>query len=275
MCEGIGVMTPVELLGLLGRSWSRLLLYPAGLGLLVVFGLIWWQSRQQPEPRRVASSLVETIAVLVPSWLGLALLPLPLAANIGRSIDLVFALALLEWPRLLVAMREARQGHVARLAALLNSYPPLLGAVLLLALPNGSFDLPALVQLPSEQVPLWASIGHWLGAVGLIIALSPMLGIGPFRSVPTADWGQRLGLGLRALGLVLIAALPWLALIPEHTEWLLVPSALIAVGLVAGLDRLGAGRSALVWARVLLWLATIEVALALVAGGVGLADRLR
>src|SRR3954449_5373591 len=78
-------VTANELLALLGRAWSRLLIYPGGLS---AFGLIWLISMLQhrsigaPECHlgfRSESSRLLVLGSIVPPWLALALLPLPLA----------------------------------------------------------------------------------------------------------------------------------------------------------------------------------------------------
>ena len=111
-------MTANELLALLGRAWSRLLIYPGG---LAAFGLVWLISTLQnrvsspsaphppfpspvagsgePPQRRGEGSLLALSSVVLP-WLALALLPLPLAVTLPRQIDIVVALALLEWPNI-------------------------------------------------------------------------------------------------------------------------------------------------------------------------------
>src|SRR6476659_1407835 len=81
-------VTANELLALLGRAWSRLLIYPGGLS---AFGVIWLifslrrrfpfkeASRRHPasqSPRHLVA--LSRSAVILP-WLALALLPLPLA----------------------------------------------------------------------------------------------------------------------------------------------------------------------------------------------------
>lgn len=265
-------MTLPELLALLGRSWSRLLLYPGGLGLALALAILW----RRPAIRATRPwTHIEQFSMLALPWLGVALLPLPYATALGRSLDLVVMLALLEWPQLLLAAREARDGAVGRLAALLNSYPPLLAALLLLALPDGSLDLSAMAASPAEGAPTLARIGHWVGAVGLLPALAPLLGIGVFATEPASDRLVRLGLLLRAIGIAAITALPWVALIPEGQYWL-VPLPPVGVGLaIWGIHALGARATTRMWAQGLLWLALCEAALLVLAASEGLAGRLR
>jgi hypothetical protein len=272
-------MTPAELLALLGRFWPRLLIYPGGLAALLAGAVILWFQRRSlrgpaPAGAGALAPLAALSAVAVP-WLGLALLPLPLAASVGRSVDVIFALALLEWPRLLAAARDVEQGRSARLAAALNSYPPLIGALLLLALPGGSLDVQLLGQAPAQESGRLAGAGHWVGAAGLLLALVPALGIGPFAGPSPDQPALRLGLALRAAGVGALAALPWAGLIPEKMEWLLPLPVLGVAAAVWLLDRLGRGRAALPWARALLWLSAAELTLLLAVGAESLVARLQ
>jgi hypothetical protein len=183
-------VTASELLAMLGRAWSRLLLYPGG---LAAFGLLWLISIRAE--RRDGSRLTLRVPVLgsiALPWLALALLPLPLAAGLPRQIDIVVALALLEWPQLLAIRQALRAGDRRRLAAALNSYPTLVLATLALAQSAGSFDIVALARPPSELASTSASVLHWIGALALALALAPALGIGPFGDGRrTTDDGRR------------------------------------------------------------------------------------
>jgi hypothetical protein len=296
-------LTANELLALLGRAWPRLLIYPGG---LAAFALVWLIARAQNKEQRTiqpttpsaglragddrrptadASSKTQTdsqfsilhsqffilnswldLSAIVLPWLGLALLPLPHAAAIGRQTDLIAGLALLEWPLLLTLAAELRGcGSEAsrrvrsRLAATLNGYPPLILATLVLVSAAGSFDLAALARAPEGATPARAALLHWLGATAWLLALPPALGIGAFATPRPIAYALRIGLGLRALGLVTIAALPWFALVATSDEhapvtadarWLLLPLPPLAIaGLLWGFARLTAGRSARRWAR--------------------------
>jgi len=134
---------------LLGRAWSRLLLYPGG---LTAFGVVWLISTLQNREPRTKNHLVEcregsrflVLGSIVLPWLALALLPLPLAVGLPRQIDIVVALALLEWPNVLAIRQDLRAGDMRRLAAALNSYPPLILATLALAQAGSSLELAAL-----------------------------------------------------------------------------------------------------------------------------------
>jgi hypothetical protein len=181
-------LTASELLVLIGRAWSRLLLYPGG---LAAFGLAWLITIAERHLERrpcitakkgaftllqsslrslrslrleyLASALGDTrawgqtpgsrimdgpasarfwleISAVVFPWLGLALLPLPLAVTLSRQTDVVVAMALLEWPLLLAVAQaiwadsEADQRiGLFQAAAALNSYPALILATLTLA----------------------------------------------------------------------------------------------------------------------------------------------
>lgn len=273
-------MRIAELLALLGRSWSRLFLYPGGLALVAALLLLRtvlgkpaaqgaeqraYQQDTLLAPASPLHFLYYASFVILP-WLGLALLPLPFAADIGRSLDLVIALALLEWPRLLLAAHEYRSGQHTRLAAVLNSYPPLIAAIVLLAAPTGSFESALLMQAPAATTPMFASLAHWSGAVGFILTLPVLLGLGPFSCPAPAAWPLRIGLLLRGIGIVVLAAMPAAGLIPEDASWAL-PLPVGGVALIAwGMHRFGLGRPALPWARALLWLVLLEVGIAVVAG---------
>ena len=234
------------------------------------------------------------LGALVPPWLGLALLPLPPAPGLSRQVDIVVALALLECPRVLAIGADLRGGGprrragARRLAAALNGYPPLLLATLVLAQAAGTLDVAALARVPGELAPPFAIRLHWIGVAGWLLALPSLLGIGPFRAawLPTSPAPQkreslranlrarmagaarvlagdplRAGLGLRALGLLLLSALPWMAALGALEEgglraargaagWLLAPPLIAA--LAWGYDRLTASRPARDWARLYL-----------------------
>ncbi len=128
-------------------------------------------------------------------------------------------LALLEWPLLPTIAAELRAGAAARaraarrLAAALNSYPPLILAALLLASAYGSLDTVALTRTPDTNTPAPAALLYWLAAGAWLLALPPALGIGAFAAGPPDSRALWLGLWLRRLGLVALAALPWFPLV--------------------------------------------------------------
>ena len=275
-------MTANELLALLGRAWPRLLIYPGG---LLAFALVWLLTRAKNQGPGAAGevalvgsqlSALGSSAIVLP-WLGLALLPLPHAAAIGRQTDLLAALALLEWPLLLAIAAElrgcgaVRQNVQRRLAAALNGYPPLILATLVLISTAGSLDLATLARPPAEAAPAHIALLHWLGAAAWLLALPPALGLGAFAAQAPGQGALRVGLGLRAVGLVAIAALPWFPLVATSDEhaaitadarWLLLPlPPLVIVGLLWGFARLTAGRPARPWARAYL---ALDLALLLV-----------
>jgi len=280
-------VTANELLALLGRAWSRLLIYPGG---LAAFGVVWLISMFQhrvsarpptrPDARAGkaelparASGRAENLLVLssvILPWLALALLPLPLAVALPRQIDIVVALALLEWPNVLAIRQELRAGGIRRLAAALNSYPPLILAVLALAQANSSLELAALVRDPGDSIALSTRALYWLGVITLTLTLLPALRIGPFagygrrttndKAFPQtpdpssiarffAAGALQLGLRLRALGLVTLAALPWAGAAGDGLALLRLLGAAALIGvLLWGADRLMRGQAARRWA---------------------------
>jgi hypothetical protein len=291
-----GALTANELLALLGRAWPRLLIYPGGLAAFALVWLIGRTKNQEPrtknnptnpglsldegderrkdtidrtptnyerEPWSVVGSPLDMSAVVLP-WLGLALLPLPGAAGISRQTDLITVLALLEWPLLLAIVAELRESDAAwprRLAAALNSYPPLILATLVLTSTGGSFDMTALARPPDADTPLSAALVHWIGAIAWLLALPPALAIGAFAAGMPDQRTLRTGLRLRTVGLVAIAALPWFPLVgganmapggpsANGPAWLWLPLApLLIVALLWGYSRLTARHSARRWAR--------------------------
>jgi hypothetical protein len=269
------LLTANELLALLGRAWPRLLIYPGG---LTAFALIWLIGRiknREPRaehqyssasPRFAFSGSWGRISAIALPWLGLALLPLPYVAGISRQTDLTVVLALLEWPLVLTIATELWDADagvqlraVRRLAAALNSYPPLILATLVLMLGAGSFDTTALARPLDDSAPASAVLLHWIGAVAWPLALPPALGIGSFAAGLPERGTLRIGLRLRTLGLVALAALPWFPLVGGDTlgnqggtiltfAWLPLPPLVIGA-LLWSYDRLTAGHSANHWAR--------------------------
>jgi hypothetical protein len=269
-------VSPNELLTLVGLAWSRLLLDPGGLALLVLIWRIWRAGRPASDTPCYAGNgaaglrLVSPSAIVLP-WLGLALVPAPSATPLSRSTDLIVVLALFEWPRIVAIARDLHSTDRAaaaagwrRLAAALNSYPVLIVATIALAQSAGSFDIAALARAPVAAAPLSVHVLHWVGALAWALGLPALVGCGPFRAwepgtrpgSPPPD-GVGWGLGVRACGLVLLAGLPWLApfgaLETEGSyEWpalvaiAAVPAALAA--LLWGFDRLTRRQPARQWA---------------------------
>src|SRR3954470_9305685 len=191
-------VTANELLALLGRAWSRLLIYPGGLAAFGIVCLISMLQNREPrttqwvpnrEPDRQEGSQFLVLSSVVLPWLALALLPLPLAVELPRQIDIVVALALLEWPNVLAIRRELWTGDMRRLTAALNSYPPLILATLALAQASNSLELGALARAPGDSATTSTRALHWLGVIALALALPPALGLGPFADDrrPTTD----------------------------------------------------------------------------------------
>ena len=207
----------------------------------------------------------------------------------GRKADLIVALALLDWPLLLaigqgLGSPEASVRHAGRraLAAWLNGLPTLLLAALALAQAAGTFDIAPLARAPEVVQPLDRHILHWAGALGLTLALAPLLGRGPFGS-DSAFVPVGLALRLREVGLIALACLPWLAPFGALEEQ--GPHGLAAIGacglapaLVLALlwagDRLAAGHSARRWARAYLGLDALLLAALLWAAGAALLRQL-
>ncbi|MBK9943290.1 MAG: hypothetical protein IPP13_16915 [Kouleothrix sp.] len=265
-----------ELLTLLGLAWSRLLIYPGGLAAGLAAGLLAALLPTTPYAGHAAGPPAWRLAAIVLPWLGLALLPLPFAAPLGRPADILVVLALLESPLLLALRHELCAGDTAvraagrrRLAALLNGLPTLILAVLALAQVAGTFDIAPLASAPTADQPISLRVLHWLGALGFTLALAPLLGYGAFTAGYTAERrapGARLvdrvaswlddGLRLRAAGLIALAMLPWLApfgaLQAQGPRGPLLIAASLAVPALLALlwayHRLAIGRSPRRWA---------------------------
>jgi hypothetical protein len=315
--------TPVtvnELLVLLGRAWSRLLIYPGG---LAAFGLVWLismlQSRIYPPPiplpamgeakaelpsaatgrglpleRPSEGSLLALSSIILP-WLALALLPLPLAVTLPRQIDIVVVLALLEWPNLLAIRQELRAGDMRRLAAALNSYPPLILATLALAQAGNSLEIAALARIPGDSAAMSTRALHWLGVIALALALPPALGLGPFveealSQSPISNLQSSIsaavarffatgalwvGLRLRALGLVMLAALPWAGAEGNRLALLrMLGAAALIAALLWGADRLMRRQAVRRWAWIYTALDTLLLLALLGAAYVALQIRM-
>jgi hypothetical protein len=281
-------VTASELLALLGRAWSRLLIYPGGLAAFAAARLIAIiQNHELRGPTQRLDHFDRAQLLLLTSvalpWLGLALLPLPLATSLPRQTDLIVVLALLEWPRLLATARDLGGGVTeraasARLAAALNGYPPLILATLALAQAGSSLEIAALARPPGQFASASASVVHWIGAVAWALALVPALEVGPFGArrsgAPRGHKEQKestlafvqmlyawvlrffevgaleVGLRLRALGLVALAALPWSGGQEGGTALLRTLAAACLIGaLLWGFHRLTIGQPARRWAR--------------------------
>jgi hypothetical protein len=289
-------VTSSELLALLGRAWSRLLIYPGG---LAAFAAAWLMTVvQNRDPGAAAHSHKHgdqsrflLLTAIVSPWLGIALLPLPLATTLPRQTDLIVVLALLEWPRLLAIARELRAGGTPeqaaarrRTAAMLNGYPPLILATLALAQAGNSLEVAALARPPGELASVSAGLLHWVGAVAWALALAPALEVGPFAASPGGRSGEpggekgftvlffhairgsvvrffqagalQVGLRLRAVGLVALAALPWSGGQEGDVALLRTLAAVCVIAaLLWGFDRLTVGQPARRWARAYLMLA--------------------
>lgn len=287
-------MTLNELLTLVGLAWSRLLIYPGGLAAFAAAWLIGRTRQRKGAPTAAAANnefdaAARDVSAIVLPWLGLALLPLPFAPPLGRKTDLIVALALLDWPLLLAlgpALRSpdaaTRKAGQRNFAAWLNGLPMLLLAAVALAQAAGTFDIAPLARPPATGQPLDRHVLHWAGALGLTLALPPLLGRGPFGSErPLAPAVG--GLWLREAGLIALASLPWLGVFGALQEegplgaaalgaCVLVPALLVA--LVWACDRLAPGRSTRRWAWAYLGLDALLVALLVWAAGAALMRQL-
>ncbi len=244
-------MSLAELLAMLATAWTRLLIYPAGAAAFAVFWLLRRINKRASvvaEQAPSGSGLSAILAIALP-WLGLALMPLPLAADLTRPVDVVVLLSLLEWSRVLAAARELAEAKLARAAAMLNSYPPLILALLLMEHATGSFEAQALLQAPPAEATLTVRLAFWAGALALLLVLPALLGIGPFKAGDAGDMALRLGLKLRGLGFAMLGLCPWLRVIPEGYQWLL-PLPMLVYGLLLWqFHRRSCSQAALPWAR--------------------------
>lgn len=268
-------MSPTELLAMLGRAWSRLLLYPAGLtafAALLVLGRITSPSKLDTQKLSPIAYRLSSLLIIGLPWLGLALLPLPLAAELTRPVDVVVLLSLLEWSRMWAATEEFRHGTVVRAAAMLNSYPALILALLLMAHAKASFEVQALLQAPAGDAALPIQLSFWAGALALLLVLPALLGIGPFSAEPARDTALQIGLGLRAVGIAGMVICPWLSLLPEDYQWLL-PGPLMLYGLLLWLfHRRTRHQRALPWAWGLYGLSIVLLVGLLVLNGIGVME---
>jgi hypothetical protein len=214
-----------ELLGALGLAWPRLLLYPGGVFALAASWLLAaWLSRCAGRPiAPPGGPAAGALAAALPPLAAIALMPLAPARSFPFGLDLVIALALLEWPR-------ALQGRALTRAAALREYGPLLLAAALLAEGAGGLELTRLLRAPES----WLDRGLLAAGALLWLAALPRL----LLAGPPGIAGR-----LRALGLLLVAALPLLGalaaalseLVPgELAGWVLPPTAMVIVALALG-----------------------------------------
>lgn len=222
-----------ELLGALGLAWPRLLLYPGGIFALVAAKLlgVWLQ----PRGKRSASLPTEQIDIIysITPLVVLTLLPLAPARSFPYGLDLVTAVMLLEWPRVLqVASKAGNDPNMGALrSGIVHDYLPLVGGGALMAMAVGGLELTRLLRFPEgllDQGFLAAGTLLWLAALPRLIDAGP-------RSIA----GE-----LRMLGLALIAALPLLGALatwtggvlpPGIAGWVLPPAAIGSVATTLGL----------------------------------------
>ncbi|MCS6839593.1 MAG: hypothetical protein NZ699_09325 [Roseiflexus sp.] len=277
-------MTTAELLSFLGLAWSRLLVFPGGACVLIAVWLAEAFERRRAQPALLffptswLTSPLTASAVVLP-WLGVALLPLPGATALSRPVDLVAVVGLLEWPRLLAITADLQRGDrtrgVQRLAAALNGYPPLVLSLLLMSLKTGTLEVAGLLRVPEIGAPLQHTAWFWLGAGALILALPPLIEVGPF-ALDTLD-ELRPGLRLRTLGFILIAALPGMALLTrdDAEDWWRIALPPLALGGALWVFHSSTRQqSALRWARIYAGLDLILLLALLAAGLLALQARL-
>jgi hypothetical protein len=220
-----------ELLGALGLAWPRLLLYPGGLFALAAS---WLLARWLGLGRARPVTLPDLLDAL-PPLAALALLPLAPARGFPYGLDLAVALGLLEWPRL----RRAAWGALDR-AVLVRGYGPLIVAALLMAEGSGGLGLSGLLSWPGA----WLDRGLLLGGAALwLLALPRLIAGGP----------EGLAGRLRALGLILLGALPLLGALAALTAealpgdlagWVLPPAALALAAAIVWAGLAAVRRSA-------------------------------
>lgn len=277
-------MTITELLSFLGLAWSRLLIFPGGVCLLIAVWLAEACERRRTLhgfvslPTSWLTSPRAASAVALP-WLGVALLPLPGAVALSRPIDLAALIALLEWPRLLAIAADLQGGErwrgAQRLAAALNGYPPLILAALLASMGTGTLEVAGLLRIPDNGAPLQQTAWFWLGAGALILALPPLLEIGPFALDAPDD--LRPGMRLRELGIILMAALPGIASLTRGGSddwWRIALPPLALGGSLWVLHRSTRHQSARRWAQICLGYDLILLLALLTAGLLALQARL-
>lgn len=217
-----------ELLALLGQHWRLLLLYPGGLTALIALILVtllipyqarWRNIRQIAWPDTVLGAL----------WLlVIALLPFP-QTGWPYGLDLPTLLLLIELPYWSWHRHHGAQ-FTPRATMLLNIYPLLALAVAMVGQSAGS--------LVVREINRNTGLLHWVGIAAWCIALPPLLGLGPWRTLPTTG----LVTPLRALthvALVVAAALPANDTTPRSAALIAFGAALLPL---AALHRWWRGR---------------------------------
>jgi hypothetical protein len=213
-----------ELLALLGRSWSRLLVYPGGLSMLLVLLAVagvrgrirsWHPADLLNLLRQPLRRWRELSALVVP-WLALAFMPLPRAVSLSFQFDLLLLLFLCEWPLWLCIadeLPEQPQQGIRRLSNALNAYPLLIVSCLCFAAAYGTIEASVLGRAPDENTSLRTWWAFWLGALGLLASLPVLLQIGPFYvDLPTNPY-LAWGLGIRQIALAAFVSMPWYSVV--------------------------------------------------------------
>lgn len=174
-----------DLLGALGQAWVRVLIFPGGLGAFLLSVLVAYISGCRRLERLCAITLLDAL----PPLCTITLLPLAAAPSFPYGLDLPTALVLLLWP-------IVRRFSTTPLDPphLIESYVPLLSAILALTSATATFDLGGLIRWPTE-LPYQIAFG--IGTVTWLAALPHLL-------PPPTD----LALATSRLGLILIGSLP-------------------------------------------------------------------
>lgn len=294
---GSRALTMTELLVLLGRAWSRLLVYPGGVS---AFAIIWlitylqlrigpslsphafhpkYTSLTHPSTGHSLHTVVSISAVVLP-WISLALLPLPLAPTMERPVDVLVLFALLEWPFVLTIATEVRSSNVhvqqngwRRLANVLNGYPCLVLALLLLVPASRSLQLDQLTRLPGMDAGSVIVVAWIFGVCSLVVSLPPILGLGPFATAAPGDFGLCTGLRLRGVGLVVLALFPLLGLLESYLWVFLLACGLATCYLIAFI-RLAGRWEAKQWSTGYALLSLVQLVVLLAVSAVVLQDRL-
>ncbi|GIV89023.1 MAG: hypothetical protein KatS3mg055_1541 [Chloroflexus sp.] len=184
-----------DLLGALGQAWIRVLIFPGGLSAFLLSLLVAYISGCRRLERLCAVTLLDAL----PPLCAITLLPLAAAPSFPYGLDLPTALLLLLWP-------IVRRFTTTTLDPphLIESYIPLLSAMLALTSATTTFDLSGLIRWPTE-LPYQIALG--IGTVTWLAALPHLL-------PPPTD----LALATSRLGLILIGSLPLSTALSVYTE---------------------------------------------------------
>lgn len=161
-----------ELLATIGGSWRQVIVYPGGVAfwiIVVVMRRLWGASA--PAGAWAATQIVT-------AWLCVALQPWP-HTYWAYGLDLWAALLLLEVPQWLRHRTASPAARATDWHRLRRAYALLALALVLMA--QGAQSL-LLTTIQTATDPL-----RWLGVAVWIIALPPLLALGPWRGTDEAD----------------------------------------------------------------------------------------